>query len=231
MSDVAFDAICAALGYTFKDRDLLTRAFTHPSALPPGDPGLSSNQRLEFLGDRVLGLVIAERLFTRRRSEREGHLAPRLNRLVSKKACAEATRHVGLGKFVLMSPHEIEQGGRERDTTLGDLCESVVAAIYIDSGLTKARGFIEKAFGPQLNEKSKRLKDPKSLLQEWAQSHGHDLPRYRMLDRRGPDHAPEFVVKVEIGDSLAETAINRSKQDAERAAALKLLTLVEPKDG
>lgn len=231
LADDAVSEICDVLGHKFKDRDLLTRAFTHPSALPPGDPGLSSNQRLEFLGDRVLGLVIAERLFTRRRNEREGNLAPRLNRLVSKTACAAAVRHVGLGQYVLMSPYEIQKGGRERDTTLGDLCESVVAAIYLDAGLGRARSFVERAFAPQLDAKPTRLKDPKSLLQEWAQSNGHELPKYRLLSQVGPDHAPEFEVQVSIGETLSESATNRSKQDAERAAALKLLALVDPHDG
>lgn len=230
LSDESFASICEIVGHSFKDRDLLTRAFTHPSALQAGDPGLSSNQRLEFLGDRVLGLVIAERLFTRRRTEREGSLAPRLNRLVSKTACANAIRHMALGQYVLMSPNEIEQGGRERESTLGDLCESVVAALYLDSGLTRARAFIERAFQPQLNSTGQRLKDPKSLLQEWAQSNGYDLPKYRTLKREGPDHAPKFEVQVRIGSALSETAVDKSKQNAERAAASKLIAMVAPND-
>ncbi|MEO0785441.1 MAG: ribonuclease III [Pseudomonadota bacterium] len=228
LSQEAIKDISEIVGHSFKDIALLTRAFTHPSALQPNDTGLSSNQRLEFLGDRVLGLVIAERLFTRRKTEREGALAPRLNRLVNKRACAQAARHLGLGKYVLMSSYEIAQGGQDRDTTLGDLCESVIAAIYLDSGLTMARAFIEKAFAPQLTAQPSRLKDPKSLLQEWAQAHGRPLPRYRILKRSGPDHAPSFVVEVSIGDDLTQSANETSKQNAERAAAQKLLSIVAP---
>lgn len=228
LSDAAYGEICEIVGHSFRDRALVNRAFTHPSAIPPGSPGLSSNQRLEFLGDRVLGLVIAERLFLRHRTEREGDLAPRLNRLVNKRACAEAVRHMGLGGYIIMSRYEVEKGGQARDSTLGDLCESIIAALYLDSGLTKARAFIERAFAPQLTAQPSRLKDPKSLLQEWAQAHGHKLPRYKTLARHGPDHAPQFTVEVRVGDVWSETAVEPSKQNAERAAALQLLTRLDP---
>ena len=217
----------ARLGHDFSDTSLLIRAITHPSAVPENG-ALTSNQRLEFLGDRVLGLVIAERLFTRRRGEREGDLAPRLNRLVNKHACAEAARHIGLGDFILMSPHEIAGGGQDRESTLGDACEAIIAALYLDGGLKTAQAFIERAFGPQLSIHPDRIKDPKTLLQEWAQGQGHDLPRYTTLERTGPDHAPHFVVEVAIGEAWRETGADRSKQDAERAAAFKLLEQVSP---
>ncbi len=228
LSDQSFSELCEIIGHKFRDRSLLTRAVTHPSALPAGDPGLTSNQRLEFLGDRVLGLIVAERLFKRRRQEREGGLAPRLNRLVSKSACAAAARHVGLGDHVLMSPHEIAQGGRERDTTLGDVCESVIAALYLDSGLKRAQAFVEKAFAPQLNAPQVRLKDPKSALQEWAHASGLPSPAYRTLERRGPDHSPSFTVEVSVGEALREEARDKSKQNAERAAAQRLLEAIDP---
>lgn len=215
------------LAHRFKDSDLLVRAFTHASAVPDNG-ALASNQRLEFLGDRVLGLIIAERLFKRRREEREGDLAPRLNRLVNKRACATAAQRIGLGDFILMSPNEIAAGGRERESTLGDACEAVIAALYLDGGLNVARRFVEKAFAPQLAARDGRLKDPKTLLQEWAQAAGHDLPRYRTLDRQGPDHDPRFTVEVRVGGNLAERASEGSKQAAERAAALKLLEQVDP---
>lgn len=228
LSKVAVEAIEDALGHRFSDTTLLVRAFTHPSALPESADGLGSNQRLEFLGDRVLGLVIAERLFSRRMTEREGSLAPRLNRLVNKRACADAAAHMGLGQYVIMSPYEISHGGRERESTLGDLCEAVIAAIYLDGGLKKASAFIEKAFAPQFEERHTRVKDPKTLLQEWAQGAGLDLPQYKTLSRSGPDHAPRFVVEVSVGGDYSETGEDRSKQNAERAAALKLLDRVDP---
>ncbi len=228
LSKEAIEALEARIGHRFDDRDLLTRAMTHPSALSGRNGALKSNQRLEFLGDRVLGLVIAERLFDRRRTEREGDLAPRLNRLVNKRACAEAAEHMDLGRHVIMSSHEISNGGRERESTLGDVCEAVIAALYLDGGLKTARAFIELAFGPQFQERHARVKDPKTLLQEWAQSNGYDLPDYCTIDQSGPDHDPRFTVEVRVGRDLRETGSDRSKQDAERAAAFKLLEQVDP---
>lgn len=228
LSGEAVEALEDRIGHHFRDRDLLTRAMTHPSALSGRNGALKSNQRLEFLGDRVLGLVIAERLFDRRRTEREGDLAPRLNRLVNKQACAQAAEHMDLGRHVIMSQYEIEGGGRERESTLGDVCEAVIAALYLDGGLKTARAFIERAFAPQFEARQGRVKDPKTLLQEWAQSEGHDLPDYQTVDRSGPDHDPRFTVEVRIGDNFRETGSDRSKQDAERAAAFKLLEQVEP---
>lgn len=223
LPEAHYKEICDRLDHKFRDRMLIERAFTHPSALSGKNGGLASNQRLEFLGDRVLGLVIAERLFTRRRSEREGDLAPRLNRLVNKKACAEAMQHVGLGRYVIMSPHEVAMGGRERESTLGDLCESVIAALYLDSGLTKAKKFIEMAFAPQFAEMAEAAKDAKTHLQEWAQAHGKGLPRYRMIDRSGPDHAPHFTVEALLSDGQTALGSASSKREAERLAAARLL--------
>lgn len=223
LPDAHYREICETLDHKFRDRSLIDRAFTHPSALSGRNGGLASNQRLEFLGDRVLGLVIAERLFTRRRTEREGDLAPRLNRLVNKKACADAMKHVGLGKFVIMSTHEIAMGGRERESTLGDLCESVIAALYLDSGITKARKFIEQAFAPQFTEMATSAKDAKTHLQEWAQASGKGLPHYRMIDRSGPDHAPRFIVEAKLNDGQSARGAASSKREAERIAAELLL--------
>ncbi len=230
LSPEAIRALEERLGHRFSDTSLLVRAMTHPSAVNGENSGLGSNQRLEFLGDRVLGLVIAERLFERRRNEREGALAPRLNRLVNKGACAMAAAHVGLSDHIIMSDYEIASGGRERESTLGDVCEAVIAALYLDGGLKRARNFIEKAFAPQFEQRHERVKDPKSLLQEWALGHGHDLPDYRIVNRSGPDHDPHFTVEVRIGNDLRETGTDGSKQNAERAAAFKLLSQVDPID-
>lgn len=227
LSERAIKQIEAAIGYVFKDKTRLVRAMTHPSALSASDGVRDSNQRLEFLGDRVLGLVIAERLFQRYPNEREGDLAPRLNRLVRKEACAEAFRTLDIGQFVLMAQNEIEAGGRDRDTTLGDACEALIAAIYMDSGLTKARAFIEKAWASQFSAKVKQIRHPKSLLQEWAQSQGFPLPRYETISRKGPDHAPVFKVRVIINENLSAEGESQSKQDAELAAAERLFDRVQ----
>lgn len=219
----------STLDHRFTQPDLAHEALTHPSAVSAHRGAVKgSYQRLEFLGDRVLGLVIAERLFDRRRNEREGLLAPRLNRLVNKAACAEAARHMGLGPLILMAPHEAAAGGAERDSTLGDVCEAVIGALYLDGGLRAARAFIERAWAPQFRGLTgEHMKDPKTRLQEWAQSRGHPLPAYEVEHRQGPDHAPRFTVRVHVGEGLTALGEERSKQEAERAAAERLLHTVE----
>lgn len=214
------------IGFRFKEAASLERALTHPSAIAPsGDTVKLSNQRLEFLGDRVLNLIIAERLIERRQSDSEGDLAPRLNRLVKKGACAEAMRHLGLQRFILMSESEAAAGGQERESTLGDACEAIIAAIYQEGGLNAARKFIERAWAPQFENVPAETKDPKTLLQEWAQGQGHPLPEYVVTGRSGPDHAPVYEVEVRLAMGKA-AATGSSKREAERhAAALMLRTL------
>ena len=214
------------IGFRFKDPVSLERALTHPSAIAPsGDTVKLSNQRLEFLGDRVLNLLIAERLIERRQSDSEGDLAPRLNRLVKKGACAAAVRHLGLQQFILMSESEIAAGGRDRESTQGDACEAIIAAIYLEGGLSAARKFVERAWAPQFESAPAETKDPKTLLQEWAQGQGHPLPEYVIMGRSGPDHAPVYEVEVRLTAGNA-AATGSSKREAERhAAALMLRTL------
>lgn len=212
-----------AIGFRFKDATRLERALTHPSAIAPtGDTVKLSNQRLEFLGDRVLNLLIAERLIERRQSDSEGDLAPRLNRLVKKGACAAAVRHLGLQQFILLSESEIAAGGRDRESTQGDACEAIIAAIYQDGGLSAARKFIERAWAPQFENVPAEAKDPKTLLQEWAQGQGHPLPDYSVISRSGPDHAPVYEVEVRLETGKA-TATGSSKREAERQAAALML--------
>lgn len=211
------------IGYQFCEPALLELALTHPSAIPPGgDYVRLSNQRLEFLGDRVLNLIIAERLVDRRQSESEGDLAPRLNRLVRKGACAAAMRHLGLEPFLILSRSEIAAGGRERESTLGDACEAIIAAIYQDGGLAQARRFIERAWAPQFAHSPAETRDPKTLLQEWAQGQGQDLPAYTVTARSGPDHAPVYEVEVRLAQGAAR-ASGPSKREAERRAAAVML--------
>ncbi|MDP3460241.1 MAG: ribonuclease III domain-containing protein, partial [Hyphomonas sp.] len=160
LGDAAILEAEIACGYRFKDKALLVRALTHPSAVSAAESLQHANQRLEFLGDRVLNLLIAERLIDRRRNETEGDLAPRLNRLVKKGACAEAFRYLGLNAFLLLSDSEVTSGGRDRESTLGDACEAVIAAIYLDGGLAAARKFVEKGWAPQFNSGPAEMKDP-----------------------------------------------------------------------
>ncbi len=212
-----------ACGYRFKDKAMLVRALTHPSAVSAAESLQHANQRLEFLGDRVLNLLIAERLIERRKNETEGDLAPRLNRLVKKGACADAFRHLGLNAYILLSDGEVANGARDRESTLGDACEAVIAAIYLDGGLAAARKFIEKGWAPQLTGGPAETKDPKTLLQEWVQGQGHPLPEYVVKSRSGPDHAPVYEIEVRIAPSGAAAATGTSKRDAERQAAARML--------
>jgi len=225
LSDESLAAIETAMAYTFKDKRQLVRAFTHPSALTGAEARKHSNQRLEFLGDRVLGLVIAERLIERHPTEREGALAPRLNRLVKKGACAEALRHLGLEGYTVMAEGDLASGGRDRESTQGDVCEAMIGAVYLDGGLSPARKLIERAWAPQFKSPQGDMKDAKTRLQEWAQQHGHGLPVYAVADRDGPDHAPIFTIEVSVpgGGDATGRAKGSSKQDAERDAAAKLL--------
>ena len=216
-------SIEAAINYTFKDKKLLTRAMTHPGAVSAQDTVKHSNQRLEFLGDRILGLIVSERLLERYPTEREGKLAPRFNAFVRKEACAEAARELGVGQYLIMAPHDAADGGRSRESALADLCEALIAAVYLDGGLKPARSLVEKAWAPQFAGGSVSTKDAKTALQEWAQGRGLSLPRYDVIDRTGPDHAPEFSVRVALENGLSAEALGPSKQDAQRAAAELLL--------
>lgn len=227
LSDKALAGLQEKLRYQFKDRALLDTAMTHPSALGGQDATQHSNQRLEFLGDRVLGLVMSERLYERRPGEREGGLAPRFNRLVNKGACADAARRMELGTYLILGASEKASGGAEKEGILGDVCEAVIAALYLDGGLKTARSFIERAWAEQFANPKERVKDTKSLLQEWAQARGHDLPDYEEVGRAGPDHAPVFRVTVRVGPKYTETGEGASKQDAERKAATLLLNRLE----
>jgi ribonuclease-3 len=223
LSDDRLKAAQDAIGYKFKDAKLLVRALTHPSAVGGGDAVRDSNQRLEFLGDRVLNLVIAERLMERRKMESEGELAPRLNRLVKKGACADAVRHLDLQEFILLSDGEEAAGGRKRESTLGDACEAIIGAIFKDGGLSPARKFIEKAWAPQFASTPAETKDPKTLLQEWAQGQGLPLPDYDVLSRSGPDHEPIYEIEAKVDGRGSAVATGPSKREAERSAAALLL--------
>ncbi len=231
LSKASRAALHDILGHRFQDDDLLDTAMTHPSALRGGAAAHESYQRLEFLGDRVLGLHMAARLFERRPTEREGELAPRFNRLVNKEACARAARHAGLGPHIILGPSEQAGGGAEKDGILADVCEAALGALYLDAGLKAASRFIERAWTPIFETVSARAKHPKTLLQEWAQDHGLPLPDYEVVSRDGPDHAPEFTIRGSVEGLPPVERTGPSKGEAEAEAAADLLDLAEAQDG
>jgi ribonuclease-3 len=216
------------IGHRFARPELLLRALTHSST---ATPQRASNERLEFLGDRVLGLSIAEALFGADRDAAEGKLAPRFNALVRLETCAEVARSVGLGDVLRLGRSEMLTGGRRKDAILGDALEAVIAAIYLDAGFEAARAVVLHLWGDRIGAVAEDARDPKSALQEWAQARGLPPPAYTETARSGPDHAPRFTVeaRLETGDSAAATA--GSKRLAEQAAAAALLSIVEDGNG
>ena len=216
------------IGHQFADRDLLERALTHAS-VGDGAKKVRHNERLEFLGDRVLGLLAAERLLALDPDSREGVLSPRMAALVNGKACARVARRIALGEALRLAGSATKIGARDNDTVLGDACEALMAALYIDGGLDTARAFFMKFWTEEFENAEPEAKDVKNHLQEWAQSRGLPLPKYEVVGRTGPDHAPVFTVKVTVEGYPDELGTGRSRQDAEKAAALCLLTRREGK--
>ena len=222
LSDAEFAALEERIGYTFKDRTLADRAMTHASAVQEL-PSRFSYERLEFLGDRVLGLVIAELLFQKFEGEPEGGLAPRLNALVNRDACAEIARKMELQTCLKLDANEERAGGREKNSILSDICEAVLGAVYLDGGMKPAQAIIERYWAPLIKGVGKRPKDPKSALQEWAQAEGFATPTYEIIGQVGPDHAPEFAAHVHVGTFSPVEGRGHSKQEAQRAAAKAML--------
>lgn len=215
-------ALETRIGYNFQDPSLLVRAMTH-SSYGDGQRVTSDNERLEFLGDRILGLLTADALY-HHSVDSEGTLARRLNALVRKETCAKIARQISLGDALLMSSAEDRQGGREKMSILGDACEALIAAIYIDSNYDEAKRFYDKFWMPLLNEVvTKSAKDPKTELQERAMAGQHGLPVYDIIERSGPDHRPLFVIEVQVSGVGAARGTGKSKRDAERYAATHLL--------
>jgi ribonuclease-3 len=214
------DAITSPSGYSFKDQNLLRRALTHAGA-----NSAESNERLEFLGDRVLGLVIAQKVHELYPDEPEGALTRRLHALVRWEACARVGEAIDLWpRLILTRSETANNGGRARGAILGSAIEALIAAIYLDGGMDAARGFIERHWLPMLDEIPADMRDPKTRLQEWSQGHGaRDVPVYALVRREGPDHAPRFVMEVTVPGHAPATGEGRSKQEAEQAAAAALL--------
>ena len=218
----SLDTLTGKLGHEFADSSLLLRALTHSSARTRGTR-THDYERLEFLGDRVLGLVMAELLSELYPDAREGNLAQRFNRLVRKETCAEIAEELKLGDHVIMSASEAGSGGRGKLTILGDACEAVLGAIFVDAGYDAARSIIRTLWEDKVNDESTPLRDAKSELQEWAQGRGLDLPRYVDISRQGPDHAPIFITRVEVQGLEPAEGEGPSKRIAEQGAAGAML--------
>lgn len=213
------NALQKQLGYTFKDPALLRRALTHASHSTDG-----SNERLEFLGDRVLGLVIAEKLHALYPADPEGVLALKLNALVRSEACALAAEKAGLADHLILANSEQASGGRKKAAILAGACEAVIAALYLDGGFEVARGFIERNWEEQFAGLGRDMRDAKTALQEWSQGRkGGGAPAYKQVKREGPDHAPRFWVEVSVSGQEPVTGEGGSKREAEQAAAKAML--------
>jgi ribonuclease-3 len=216
------DAFESILGYHFIRPELLREALTHRSALQGSGRSHGSNERLEFVGDRVLGLVMAEWLAERFPAEQEGDLGRRLAYLVSQPVLATAAEGIGLGAALSVAPGEARAGVKGRATVLADALEAALGAVYYDGGLDSARAFVRRAWDAAMTAQAEPPRDAKTTLQEWAQKHTRDLPVYRVVARSGPPHAPEFVVSVQVGQSQG-TGTAGSKRQAEQFAAADLL--------
>ena len=218
------------IGYRFADPALLREALTHSSAIAHGRRGQRSNERLEFLGDRVLGLAIADLLMVRFPGESEGALTKRHAGLVCRETLAEIALELDLGRFLVLGRSEEEAGGRARPATLANGLEALIGAVYLDGGLAPAERLIELRWGPRLAAMLTPPRDAKTALQEWAQGRGLALPDYRVVEVGGPAHAPRFEVVVSVAELPPAKAVAGSKRAAEQAAAEQLLATLEPAD-
>lgn len=218
-------AFCGRIGHTFADPELLLRALTHGSISSTTRP---DNQRLEFLGDRVLGLVMAEALLDADPGAAEGILAPRYNALVRKETCAAVAREIDLGAVLKLGKSEMVSGGRRKEALLGDGMEALIAAVYRDAGFGAARDLILRLWGDRIGSVETDARDPKTALQEFVQARGETTPVYEIIKRDGPDHAPEFTVAVELASGEQAQARAGSKRQAEQVAAKTLLERLLP---
>lgn len=221
--DTAIAMLSERLGHRFARPELLALALTHSSLSKARRDRHETNERLEFLGDRVLGLVVAEILIARFPTESEGDLAYRHAGLVRRDALAQVARSVGLGAFMRMSRGEDDGGGRDNPGLLADCCEAVIAALYLDGGFAVARRFIRDQWADMVEERRDPPKDDKTRLQEWAQGRGLPLPGYREVGREGPAHAPQFTIEVTVEGEAPARGSGASKRMAEQAAAQALL--------
>jgi ribonuclease-3 len=221
------NAISAILQHDFDDQANLIKALTHGSA---ATDSLETYERLEFLGDRVLSLIVAEMLYEAFPEEEEGKLARRSAALVRRDTLAEVAAEIGLGAHIVMSSGEADAGGRENPSLLADVCESVIAALYLDGGLAAANAFIRRHWQSHMERSGKPPLDAKTELQEWAQGRGLPLPDYRIAQRVGPDHAPVFTIAVSVGEGPEAKGEGSTRRSAEKVAAGALLEKVRNDD-
>ncbi len=212
------------LGYRFRSSGLLRQALTHSSATGESS---RNNERLEFLGDRVLALLVADLLLQHFPDASEGDLALRLNALVRRETCAAVALEVELGACLTLAPAEAASGGRDKPAILGDACEAVIGALYLDGGMAAARGFVEMRWTPRLTGLAAAPADAKSALQEWSQARKLGTPDYTVISRDGPDHAPVFVIEVQLPGHAPACGTGASKREAEQAAALAMRRAVD----
>lgn len=212
------------LGHSFAKPELLIRAVTHSSM---SSPHRDDNQRLEFLGDRVLGLVMAEALLAADPNAPEGQLAPRFNALVRKETCADVARQIDLGAVLKLGRSEMLTGGRRKEALLGDAMEAIIAAVYLDAGFEVARDRVVALWGDRIANVEADARDAKTALQEWAQAQGEPPPNYSEIARTGPDHAPTFTIEVTLQSGPCEQAQAPNKRQAEQAAAKALLARIQ----
>ena len=218
-------AFAERLGHRFAAPERLIRAVTHSSI---STPHRDDNQRLEFLGDRVLGLVMAEALLQADPNASEGQLAPRFNALVRRETCADVAREIDLGAVLKLGRSEMKSGGRRKEALLADAMEAVIAAVYEDGGFDAARSMVLRLWGARLHNVADDARDAKTALQEWAQARGEVPPSYVEIARSGPDHQPRFTIEARLASGAAEQATAGSKRQAEQAAAAALLKKVSP---
>lgn len=214
-----YDEIAKRIGYEFKNRALLRHALTHSSTKRKRD----DYERLEFLGDRVLGLVIAEQLFRSRPDDREGHMSARHSGLVRGDACAEVGRSLSIADFVVMGQNEMHKKMNLNTTVIGDVIEALIGGIYLDGGLEAVKSFVLRNWKPLLAAAATQEKDSKTFLQEWALARSLPIPVYTITKREGPEHAPVFEVAVEIKDREPMQGTGKSKRLAEMDAATNFL--------
>jgi ribonuclease-3 len=214
-------ALQSRLQYKFSNKALLREALTHASSITKSDD--ATYERLEFLGDRVLGLAIAEALYEAFSDAKEGELAPRLTSLVRAETCAAVASELGLGDSLILGESEIQTGGKEKPALLADVIEAVIGAIFIDGGYAPARDFVYRHWRGHLEKSPQNVRDAKTMLQEWAQGQGYPLPHYETVERSGPDHAPQFEISVKVAHFKPARGAGASKRQAEQAAAENFL--------
>ena len=215
------------LGVTINDTTLFNDALTHGSNNAKSSGRATDYQRLEFLGDRILGLIIAETLYHRYPKAQEGDLSARLNLLVSRASCADVARELGIAPHIRLGKQARDDGARDSENILGDVIESLIGAVFLDTGLDEARAMILRLWGERIDAVASDARHPKSILLEWAAANKRKPPAYQLLSRDGPDHAPLFTVQVSIAHAGEATGSGPSKQDAEKNAAARLISQLE----